>query len=83
VWAEDASTPMTPPSFADKSSWCRFLNHAGNGPEENNVIAFIQSKIGGGKHTYPRMYTRTIKDIEIGEEPCLDYSMEKNSLFRF
>ena len=56
---------------ADKSGWCRFMNHAEEGEEENNVKAFMQSKIGGEEHTFPRMYT--IEDIEIGEELCWDY----------
>jgi len=61
----------------DVSDWCRFMNHISEKDDQGaynhgcNVKPFLQSKIGGEVHKFPRMYA--IRDIEEGEELCWDY----------
>jgi SET domain len=55
----------------DKSSWCRFMNHASEDTPECNVKAFDKLTIGGDLLVYPQFFA--MRDIQKGEELCYFY----------
>jgi SET domain len=55
----------------DKSSWCRFMNHASENTSECNVKAFDKLTIGGDLLVYPQFFA--MRDIQKGEELCYFY----------
>jgi SET domain-containing protein len=62
----------------DKSSWCRFMNHASDTNTcnvETRCTRLIIGDIGdiGGKVLQPRLCFVAIRDIECGEELSYDY----------
>jgi SET domain-containing protein len=61
---------------ADKSSWCRFLNHAA---KSNTKACNLETRCtrltmgDGGEVVQPRLWFVAIRDIEQGEELSYDY----------
>jgi hypothetical protein len=55
----------------DKSSWCRFMNHAEEDTHACNVKAFDKLTIGGDLLVYPQFFA--MRDIQKGEELCYFY----------
>jgi SET domain-containing protein len=62
---------------ADKSSWCRFINHATTSDTNacNVETRCTRLMLGdvGGKVLQPRLWFVAIRDIECGEELSYDY----------
>jgi SET domain-containing protein len=62
---------------ADKSSWCRFMNHAAKSDKNACNVKTRCSRItigdGGEMVLQPRLWFEAIRDIEQGEELSFDY----------
>ncbi|KAL7570475.1 hypothetical protein ACA910_004258 [Epithemia clementina (nom. ined.)] len=56
---------------ADRSSWCRFMNHATEGSNPCNVKAFDRIRANGDLLVFPQFFA--IRDIQAGEELLWDY----------
>jgi SET domain len=56
---------------AERSSWCRFMNHAEVDEDACNVKAFDKLTIHGELVVYPQFYA--VRDIQKGEELCYFY----------
>jgi hypothetical protein len=64
----------------EKSSWCRYLNHASAEDDEkygtnrcNAESRDIPQAWNGDTMTPPRMFFVALRDIAVGEEICFDY----------
>jgi SET domain len=60
----------------DRSSWCRFMNHAEEDTRECNVKAFDKLTIGGDLLLYPQFFA--MRDIQKGEELCYFYGVNSH-----
>jgi hypothetical protein len=58
----------------DKSSWCRFMNHASENSSTCNVeTRFSRQKWEGETVVPPRLWFVALRDIAVGEEMLYDY----------
>lgn len=64
----------------DKSTWCRYINHASVEVEEEELSSRCNAESRdvaetwiGEKYIPPRMFFVALRDIAVGEEICFDY----------